>query len=69
MNRVLERDWTKLQAPLEIPQYLMLDIMNQKTVLQQVFRYILVTSEHVHTQILARLWDEHRHTSSIMHDA
>lgn len=38
--RTTGNDWTKLQTALEIPQYVMMDILNQGTVDQQIFRYV-----------------------------
>lgn len=37
--RTTDKDWIKLQRFLDIPQYVMTDILNQRTIHQQVFRY------------------------------
>ena len=38
VRRAVARDWIRLQIPLEIPDYIMMDILHQRNTQQQVFR-------------------------------
>lgn len=46
--KAVDTDWINLKISLDISDYVMLDILNQRTMQQQVFRYITFTIWHTY---------------------
>ena len=43
VSQSLQGDWTTLQATLDIPDYIMLDVLSQRSIELQVYRWVGVT--------------------------